>query len=184
LRTFIAIDLDPELKKVVETLVIKLKKTGADVRWVGFPGMHLTLKFLGEVAEESLPAIGRVMKEAARAHAKFPLVLQGTGSFPGGQNPRVLWVGIREEPGLMSLERELEDGLEAEGYPRETRPFHPHLTLGRVGGRTRVQAALLELDRDRETVFGQMTARKVTLFESLLRPQGAEYRALSEFELS
>jgi 2'-5' RNA ligase len=183
LRTFVAIDLDPKLKEVLQSLVIKLKKTGADVHWVGFPGMHLTLKFLGEVEEEGLPAIGRVVKKAVGGQARFPLVLQGTGSFPGGKNPRVLWVGVRENPGLMSLEREIENGLEAEGYPRETRVFHPHLTLGRVKGQARIQAAVLELERDRETVFGEMTARKVTLFESLLSPQGAEYKVLSEFDL-
>jgi 2'-5' RNA ligase len=183
LRTFVAIDLDPKLKKVLQDLIMKLKKTGADVRWVGFPGMHLTLKFLGEVEEESLPVIGRVLKEAVGGHSQLPLVLQGTGSFPGGRNPRVLWVGVREEPGLMALEREIEKGLESEGYPSETRPFRPHLTLGRVKGPARIQAALLELERDRETLFGEMAVRKVTLFESLLGPGGAEYRTLSEFEL-
>jgi 2'-5' RNA ligase len=184
LRTFVAVDLEPELKKILQGLVTQLRKAGGDVRWIGSPGMHLTLKFLGEVAAEGLSSIGSVLKKVVAAHSHFPLVLQGTGSFPGDRNPRVLWVGVREEPELLSLVREIEDGLAAEGYPRETRPFHPHLTLGRVKARARIQATLAALEQERETVFGEMQARKVTLFESLLSPQGAEYRMLSEFDLS
>jgi 2'-5' RNA ligase len=184
LRTFVAVDLEPELKKILQALVTRLKASAGEVRWIGFPGMHLTLKFLGEVASEDLPSIGGILKEVAAAHARFPLVLQGTGSFPGGRNPRVLWVGVKEEPELLSLAREIEDGLAIAGYPRETRPFHPHLTLGRVKGQARIPSTLLALERDRETVFGGMQVRKVTLFESLLSPQGAEYRVLSEFDLS
>lgn len=183
MRTFIAIDLDPELKKALQDLVLKLKRTGADIRWVNFHGMHLTLKFLGEVGQDKLPAVENVLKEAAAASSRFPLVLMGTGTFPGGKSPRVIWAGFKEDPALLSLQKAVEDGLEREGFPREEREFHPHMTLGRVKSPSRVREALVELEKYRETSFGEMTARKVTLFESVLKPQGAEYRAVSEFEL-
>lgn len=183
MRIFIAIDLDSELKKTLQDLVLKLKKTGADIRWISFQGMHLTLKFLGEVGQDSIPAVENVLRTAASGHSRFPLALRGTGTFPGGKSPRVLWIGVKEEPALMDLQKEVELGLEKEGYPLEERPFHPHLTLGRVKSPSRVREAVLELEKFRDTVFEEMTVRKVTLFESILRPQGAEYRAVSEFDL-
>jgi len=183
MRTFIAVDLDPELKKALQDVILKLKKTGADVRWVNFQGMHLTLKFLGEVGQDKLAAVESVLRAAAASNSRFPLVLKGTGTFPHGKSPRVIWAGIDEHPALLALQKTLEDELEREGFPREEREFHPHLTLGRVKGQSGVRDALLELDKYREIPFGEMTARKVTLFESVLKPEGAEYRAVSEFEL-
>ncbi len=183
MRTFVAIDLEPELKKSLQDLVLKLKKTGADVRWVNFPGMHLTLKFLGEIEGGRVAAVEAALRKAASGFSKFALALRGTGTFPEGRNPRVLWVGIKDEPGLMALADEIEKRLEAEGFPRETRPFHPHLTIGRVKSPSGIQAAVRELERYRETSFGEMAAEKVALFESILNPQGAEYRVVSEFGL-
>jgi 2'-5' RNA ligase len=184
MRTFIAIDLDPELKRSLQDLIQKLKRTGADVRWVSSQGMHLTLKFLGEIGEDRVSAVESVLRGAAAASSSFPLVLQGTGTFPGGKSPRVIWAGFKEEPALVALQKAVEDGLEREEFPREEREFHPHLTLGRVKSSSRMQDALLELEEYRGTLFGEMTARKLTLFESILKPQGVEYRAVSEFEFA
>ncbi len=183
MRAFIAIDLDAELKTTLQDLVLKLKRTGADVRWAGAAGMHLTLKFLGEIGAESVSAVEAVMGAAAAAAPRFPLVLRGTGTFPEGGNPRVLWAGFEETPSLETLQRALEDGLEREGFPREERAFHPHLTLGRVKGPSRLREAVLELEKNSDRRFGEMTVRKLTLFESVLRPQGAEYRAAAEVDL-
>ncbi len=183
MRTFIAVELDPPLKDRLGELVRRLKRTGADVRWIGPEGMHLTLKFLGEVAESDAAAVEAVLKGAAAVHARFPLTLQGTGWFPPGPRPRVLWAGINDEPGLSALYLHLETELERLGYPRETREFHPHLTLGRVKGPSRMREVMAELEKDKETVFGSMTAAKMTFFESILKPDGAVYRPLAEVAL-
>lgn len=184
MRTFIAIDLDPALKATLLELVGALKRKGADVRWVQPQGLHLTLKFLGEVGPAGLPAVAEAVRKAAAEKRSFPLVLQGTGTFPGGARPRVLWAGVREVPELMDLQRAVEEGLEKVGYPREARPFHPHLTLGRVNGPSRITEAVRELDKCRDTGFGEMTVQSVAMFESVLKPQGAEYRITEEFALS
>ena len=183
MRTFVAIDLDAGLKRSLEDLVRKLRRSGADVRWIDSRGMHLTLKFLGEVAPEALPAVIQAVREAVSGQARFPLVLRGTGTFPEGRSPRVLWMGAAEEPSLMGLQKAVEFALEPQGYPAEARPFHPHLTLGRVKGRARVGDAVAELAKHAGETFGEMTAAKVTLFESVLKPQGAEYKVVAEFEL-
>lgn len=183
MRIFVAIDLEAGLKRSLEELVRKLKRTGADVRWTDARGMHLTLKFLGEVAPDAVPPVVGALRAAVSGQARFRFVLRGTGTFPEGRSPRVLWVGAAEEPSLMSLQRAVESALEAQGFPAEVRPFHPHLTLGRVKGPGRVGEAVAELGRHADEAFGEMTAGKVTLFESVLKPQGAEYKVVAEFEL-
>jgi 2'-5' RNA ligase len=184
MRTFIAIDLDAGLKDTLLELVGRLERKGADVRWIRPQGLHLTLKFLGEVGPEKLPAVTEAVRKAASGRRPFALAVQGSGTFPGGRSPRVLWVGVREEPELMGLQEDIETALEREGYAREARPFHPHLTLGRVKGPSGVERTVRELDKSRETVFGEMMVRKAAMFESVLKPQGAEYRVVKEFELA
>ena len=184
MRSFIAIDLEPGLKTALQGLIRILETTRADVRWTQTNGLHLTLKFLGEIDEEKATVVKRVLHEVAGRHASFPLRLEGTGAFPGEHRPRVLWVGFAAEPGLLAFQDELERELEREGFPREERAFHPHLTLGRVKGPGRIHEAMFELDKHRRESLGEMTVHKVALFESRLRPEGAEHRVLADYELT
>jgi 2'-5' RNA ligase len=183
MRAFIAIDLEPQIKESLRSLVQELRATRADIRWVSGGGMHLTLKFLGPIDERQALRVRQVLKDVASLHHAFPLRLEGTGAFPGETSPRVLWVGFAAEPELLSLQSDLDAALEAEGFESEKRGFTPHLTLGRVKGSERVAKAMSELAKHREDSFGAMTARKVALFESLLLPEGAEYRIVFEAEL-
>jgi 2'-5' RNA ligase len=179
-RAFIAIDLDPGIKTALEALVRSLKATRADIRWVGPAGMHLTLKFLGEIDADRAARVEGVLAGVAGRHAAFPIRLEGTGAFPSERSPRVLWVGFAAEPGLVTLQTDLEAALDAEGFERENRAFTPHLTLGRVKGPGRLAEAVAELGRHRGDAFGGMIVSRLTLFESRLQPQGAEYRIVSE----
>lgn len=183
MRTFIAIDFEPGLKTVLQDLIRKLKRTGADVRWTRTEGLHLTLKFLGQVVPEELDKVKEVMGSIAGRHRSFPLKHSGTGAFPNERNPRVLWVGFAAEPALLELQEDLERGLESAGFPREDRPFKPHLTLGRVNGPSRTREAVQALSGERPEDWSGMTVRKITLFESRLHPDGAEYRVVAETEL-
>ncbi|HMA52934.1 MAG TPA: RNA 2',3'-cyclic phosphodiesterase [Acidobacteriota bacterium] len=183
MRAFIAIDLEPTIKESLRSLVERLRATRADVRWVNGGGMHLTLKFLGPVDEGQALRVKDILTEAAGKHHAFPLRLEGTGAFPGEASPRVLWVGFAAEPELLTLQEDLDASLEAEGFEREKRTFTPHLTLGRVKGPERIAKAMSELAKHREESFGSMTVRKIALFESLLRPEGAEYRIVFEAAL-
>ena len=184
MRAFVAIDLDPGIRGAVQALIGRLEATRADVRWAGPAGLHLTLKFLGEIDEAAFKRAQAVLGRVASRHRAFPLVAQGTGVFPGERNPRVLWIGFAAEPGLAALQDELERTLETEGFPREDRPFRPHLTLGRVKGPVRIADALAELLRRRDEVFGRMTADSIALFESRLGPAGADYRIVAEARLA
>lgn len=184
MRAFIAVELDPEIKRTLQAFVTVLRSTRGDVRWVRPDGLHLTLKFLGEIDEAGAQRVGTVLADLAGRHGPFPLGFRGTGVFPGERDPRVLWVGASAGPGLAVFQDELDGVLEAEGFERERREFKPHLTLGRVKGPGRIREVMAELDRRRGETFGEMTARRVALFESRLRPEGPEYRIVREAELA
>jgi 2'-5' RNA ligase len=184
MRAFIAIELDRPIKEALIGLVRELRSTRADVRWVAPAGMHLTLKFLGPIDDGQALRVKDIMVRAAGRHHAFPLKLEGTGAFPGEGSPRVLWVGIAAADELAALQADLDTALEAEGFEREKRDFRPHLTLGRVKGPDRLPRAMAELAKRRDESFGSMVATRITLFESLLHPEGAEYRTVLEVPLS
>lgn len=184
MRTFIAINLSPEIKKALSLLIDELDKGHKNIRWVRQEGMHLTLKFLGEIGKEKVPEIENVLKMISKKYDPFSLKFKGTGSFPPGmKNPRVLWVGIEEEETLAALQVHLEGELEKLGFPSERRKFHAHLTLGRVKSLFNIKETLLLLEKYRDGNFGEMKADKISFIQSTLKPTGAEYSILSEFEL-
>jgi RNA 2',3'-cyclic 3'-phosphodiesterase len=185
MRAFVAVDLVPELKITLETLIRSVGKGAKGVKWTRPEGMHLTLKFLGSITEAEVESAKILLKDTAGRHRPFSLDLEGTGTFPPGgrKSVRVLWTGIREAPELLALQKDVEDGFETIGIPREDRAFHPHLTLGRVKSPVGLDAALHELEKYETTEFGRMTVLRITLFESLLGPGGAEHRILKEADL-
>lgn len=184
MRAFIAIDLEPSIKESLLDLIRSLERTKAEVRWVRREGLHLTIKFLGEIGSGEASKVKDVLGSVAARHRRFRLAVEGTGTFPNGRAPRVFWVGVRPEPELVSLHEGIEAELENVGFPREARSFHPHLTLGRAKGRAFIQEAIAELERHSGSGFGEMEVVKVTFFESLLGPGGARYRTMSEHPLS
>ncbi len=187
MRAFIAIDLDPAIKHTLRDFIRRLAKiNGRDVSWVQDEGLHLTLKFLGgDVQPERLEPVRNLLAELTAPLKPFPLVLKGTGFFPNDVRMiRVLWVGVFEQPTLMNLQREMDYRLESLGFIVENRPFHPHLTLGRVKSALKLREVLDELDRHKYSDFGQMNVARIILFESRLQPGGAVYTPLAEFPLS
>ena len=182
MRAFIAIDLDPEIKKNLMEVLRRLKRIAPrNVVWVKEQGMHLTLKFLGEIDEVRSAQIMDLMKDIAGVTRPFSLEMKGTGFFPAeSRHPRVLWIGTTGQPVLAELQERFESGLEKIGFDREVRPFHPHLTLGRIKGPVALAEISAELKKHEAAAFGEMTVDKVTLFKSELKPTGAEYSVLKE----
>jgi len=184
MRIFIAIDLDNEIKKNLSLLILKLNKGNRNIKWVKNQGMHMTLKFLGEIKKEKVSEIESALLEVTKEYKSFPLRFKGTGTFPPGKKvPRVLWIGIERCEILKSLQSRLEEELEKLDFPKENREFHPHLTLGRVKTSFVLGPTLSEFEIHNNTDFGEMEVNKITLFMSTLKPTGAEYTVISEFEL-
>ncbi len=186
MRMFIAVDLDPAIKATLFDFIKGLKKINdRDVSWVREDALHLTIKFLGEISPDGLDAIKAALTEITRPIRSFPLILKGTGYFPS--NPRairVLWAGVFQQPTLMGLQREIDFRLQIQGFPAENIPFNPHLTLGRVKSPQKLRDVLAELERHQYSAFGKMTVDRIKLFESRLKPAGAEYTVLGEFPLT
>lgn len=139
IRTFIALETPPWVRQVLAQTIGQLREAiPSGVRWQAPTGIHLTLKFLGNVDSRRVDDLLRAMADSAQGSPPFQLSLAGLGAFPNQRQPRVLWVGLAGD--LQSLQR-LHEKLEEEvqklsptSPSRESRPFHPHLTLGRVRG--------------------------------------------------
>lgn len=189
LRLFIAIPLpEPVLRQLAEVQRLLEKQMPAgSVRWVKPEGIHLTLKFLGDTPEGKVPAIRDALTAVARRAAPCSFTVGDLGCFPNLRRPRVIWVGVQEPGGQLALLQEaVEKGMATLGYPREGRPFSPHLTLGRVKDSVPARDVARIGDIVGATsvgTLGEVRAESFALIRSILQPTGAEYTPLAEFHL-
>jgi len=181
LRAFIAVDIGPEVRKSLGELQERLKRTRADVRWVRPEGIHLTLRFLGNIQEADLAKLEPVLAAAVAGHAPAELSVAGWGTFPNPRRPRVIWVGLPgAEEKVGGVAEALEKNLIAAGLGPADKPWKPHLTVGRVQSAKGVDALLKALAEEGDQVYGRIRADRLTLFQSRLQRGGAVYTVLKE----
>ncbi len=189
IRSFVAIELDDALKKgLVETQDLVRSKGIADqVRWVRVGGIHLTLKFLGDVPTDRINDIASAIRDASRGIRPFALTFGGLGCFPTPSRPNVIWIGVDgDTKTLARLQESIESSLALLGYPPEKRRYTPHLTLGRVGRRVKTEQrrrlggliGTQSIDH-----LGEMMVHQVSLMQSELSPTGAVYTCLAAIDL-
>jgi RNA 2',3'-cyclic 3'-phosphodiesterase len=187
MRAFIAIDLPQEIKECLGRIEERLKKSGADVKWVAAANIHLTLKFLGEIDEQTKQSLIQAIEDTTKGTNLFSIRLSSAGAFPNTKFPRVIWIGIDNGSAkITEIAAGLEEKIEKIGIPKETRGFTCHITLGRVkSGLNR-----LKLAEEIETINGQLNEKplelevgKITLFKSTLSPNGPAYEPLYERSL-
>ena len=183
IRTFIAIDLPPQLKQSAANLQNDLKsRFNCRISWTKPPGMHLTLKFLGDTQSDLIDPLAEAVDSALSSLPSFNLKLTRPGSF-GGKAPRVLWIGLTSPNPLFQLRQAVESAVEPFGFPPEKRRFHPHLTLGRVKDPDGTRELLAYLGKvNIESV--EFPVEKISFYQSDLKPAGAEYTVLKVFHLS
>lgn len=183
MRLFIAIDIPQSLKDDVEANVVEPLRgrlAGARVTWVRAEGRHITLKFLGNVADGQIDAVSRAVENVSRRHAKFDTSFEELGGFPHLRRPRVLWLGLGEGAlNATAIAEDLDVHLEPLGFPREGRPFHAHLTLVRFRS-----PSVREMPFEYEIPGDAFAVNEVVLFQSQLHPKGARYTALRRYPLS
>lgn len=180
IRTFVAVKVAalPELVVIQNSL--------AAMRWpvVAVPpdNLHLTLKFLGETPLEMLEVIAPLIAQAVSCHPPINVRVESLGAFPTTARPSVVWAGLGDAQPLVAIANRLESLLEPLGFARESRPFHPHLTLARIKGRPPRELMDL-LRRHAETPFGHFEVRSVEFMRSDRQRDGAHYSTLSSCEL-
>jgi RNA 2',3'-cyclic 3'-phosphodiesterase len=189
LRAFIAIELPKITLDSIEKQTARLRQTlGNDIiRWVPAQNMHLTLKFLGDIATSHVDFLKQLLTREADSHPQFNLQLGGLGSFPTSRRPRLLWIGIHAPADLASLQKSIEAGTFRLGYEQEERAFSPHLTIGR----TRQSISQSELQKIRAALgtiqlgnIGTVRVDSIHLIKSDLQPSGSIYTKLFSAPLS
>jgi 2'-5' RNA ligase len=156
------------------------------VAWTRPEQIHVTLNFLGNVERAKVEAVARAVESACRRGEPHLLRARGLGCFPSPARPRIIWAGLGGAvAALDALKQSLDEDLAQIGHVAETRPFHPHLSIGRVkllnaGDRRHLAATLPSW---RETDFGPWTVERVELMQSVLSPQGAEYARVQSYPL-
>lgn len=188
-RAFVAIPLDDATRATVAEEIERLRPLCGAVAWVPARNLHLTVKFLGTLPDGQIEAVSGALAAVAASIPPFDLALHGLAGFPGMERPRILWIGIAEG-GLPArgLHHRVETGLEALGFERDARPWHPHLTVGRVFDPRRWQrdagpplrAAVAGAAR---RSFGRLPVGRLALVRSDLLPHGARYTELASLPL-
>lgn len=185
LRVFCAIELPAEVRARAAEHIARLREAVPEVRasWERTEKLHITLKFLGEIAPGSLEALSSAASNATRDTHPFILTLASAGAFPPRGNPRILWLGIADHSGALArLQNSLEAECASAGFAREERSFHPHLTLARIRA---PQGARRLAQVHRETGFEaiEFAVTALVVLQSELGAGGSRYTEISRHNL-
>jgi 2'-5' RNA ligase len=179
MRLFIALDIPVEIRACLTEYMERARTLAPDARWARVEGLHVTLKFIGHVDDTAVRKI-RAALSAIKA-APFEVKFAGVGFFPNPNAGRVFWAGVDGGDNLPSLASSIDAALEKLGFARETKPYHPHLTLARTSSRPLRE--LKPLLSDPPPQFGTMTAREFFLYQSQPQKGGSKYTKLERFGL-
>jgi RNA 2',3'-cyclic 3'-phosphodiesterase len=194
-RLFVALDIPDQVRAQIGALVAKLRTASRHARWARIAGAHVTLKFIGEVPPEKVEPI-KVALAAIRLSNPIEMKFRNVGFFPNERRPRVFWAGIEAGAELGALAARVEMSLEPLGIAREQRAFSPHLTLARfesprgtgAGSAWSPPEYLTSLQNAISGAgpleFGSAVAKEFHLYQSILKPAGAEYTRLATFRFA
>lgn len=184
MRLFFALNLLKKEKDRIHRAARPLREAGLPVRWIEPANFHLTLKFLGGVRPDLADALRKAMEKVAAATRPFSVELGGFGAFPTIRRPGVIWVGADPTPALRCLKQDLEWSLANLGFDRESRAFHPHITLGKAES-DQGAGSFRGLDEMAANLqySGNMSVKRLDLMRSHLSREGARYTVVSSVEL-
>jgi 2'-5' RNA ligase len=179
LRLFLAINLTPDVRRDVADATAELRETIPELAWVREHLLHLTLKFLGDQAEERVEEIRPALVAVADRHRELSMTLAGIGAFPNFRRARVVWLGVGQDPRLELLHHDVEVACERLGFEVEGRPFRPHLTLARVRQPlVEERARVLSRQAKRIDYSAEFVVRTIDLMRSELSADGPSYTTL------
>jgi 2'-5' RNA ligase len=166
------------LAGAAETLERRARDAGVDIRWVAPVNYHVTLKFLGWTRAEALGALRDGLAGTAVGMERFQFRTARLGAFPALDTSSVVWAGIDPGDALAELARRIDAATTPLGFPAERRPFHAHVTLGRLREPRAIRDVMLPLS---EQMFGDTRVDSIFLFESETKSSGSVYRELDRF---
>lgn len=182
-RTFLAIEPPEAVRREMGRIQEQLKRTVRGmIRWVRPDGIHLTLKFFGDITGDDITRIAEVAEQEATTIKPLELQVKEIGVFPDLKRPRVVWLGMAGDVDrLLTLQKALDRRFMALGFPKEDRPFRAHLTLGRIKTSKGLLGLAQAVEQGAAAEAGSFRVAGLTLFKSDLRPAGAVYTKLAEF---
>jgi 2'-5' RNA ligase len=190
MRIFCAVDLPDDVRTQAAAHISRLREAAATaasparISWERAEKLHLTLKFLGELEPARVEALTRAAKRAAESVENFKVTLAECGAFPPNGNPRVLWLGLRDETKrLAALHARLEEECARENFPREAHAFHPHITLARIRIPNATARQLAKLHRETNFEPASFNVHELIVMQSQLGTGGSRYTPLSKHEL-
>ncbi len=183
LRTFIALDFPEAILQKADKIIsyFKGKTPPRALRWVAIDNLHLTIKFLGDVPENNIDQIKSTIIQTVKRIPPCQISVRGFGMYPDARRPRVVWLGIDHDAGIINLHDALDGALTSINIKPEKRPFSPHLTIARVSRRADekvVKSIGATLSKFKVDSLGSMTIQEVVLYKSDLTPKGPIYAKL------
>jgi RNA 2',3'-cyclic 3'-phosphodiesterase len=184
MRLFVALDIPPDVRARISAFAERVRPLSPGARWARVEGLHVTLKFIGEVPDARVSEITRALS-VIKAEP-FPVKFDSLGFFPSPKSPRVFWIGVQGGAALPQLAAAVNDSQSSIGIPREDKAYSPHLTLARAGFRRGLDQnlkALTSLLTTEPEEFGAMKADEFFLYRSQLGRGGSKYTRLERFGL-
>jgi 2'-5' RNA ligase len=183
MRLFVALAIPAQVRENLALLIRDLKSVDSHPKWINPDNLHVTLKFVGEVAPERVIEISDALA-VVRTQQQVIAEFRGIGFFPDARRPSVVWVGIQSSDILSTLAAEVNRALAIVAVPREEKAFVPHLTIARFK-ETRLSAGLRdEIEKRKSRAFGMLATNEFHLIESELKSSGAEYTTLRSFRFA
>ncbi len=185
IRVFIAIEIADEIKERLSEYIDKLRRAGADVKWVVPENIHLTLRFLGYIEKDTLPGLNKIVSDAVSSQEPFNISIGNIGAFPSLKRPRIVYVCVDEkENNLLKLYENLNKQVEGLGIKEESRKYVGHITLGRIRTQKNISNLTSALKSETDRFFGLEKVSYLTLMQSNLTPKGPIYTKLNNFILN
>ena len=185
-RTFLAIPIPvgSEYPAMVQRLQRNLEHERRNINWCKLDQIHLTLKFVGDTPDQDIPKIIEACQQLARRHQPFTMEFNRTGFFGSNHSPRVLWLGMKDEPkALYDLEADVLDAFDNLGYLRDRQNFVPHLTVCRI--KQLVDKSFFQqiCQGIEQKTYLQTEVKDIVYLQSFLQPTGAFYKTLKRIPL-
>ena len=183
MRLFIAINLPATVREAMHDVTAPLRDAAPDVRWIRSDALHVTLKFLGTDADNRVAPLTAAVRRAVHSHRALPLALQGVGAFPSLRRPRVVWFGVEPVEWLDAVQAAVETACVGLGFAAGTKPFRPHVTLGRVDD-AEIDTRALRSAAAAITFHTKADVASVDVMNSERGPDGSRYRVVGHAPLA